>query len=191
MEKAEIRKNILALRNAMSGEDRRELSAIIGKRLFSLKDYADADSIFFFAGFGSEVDTLPMIDAALKDKKFVALPRVVDEKTMVFHYIEDVSELKPGYKGIPEPSEKLPMALSEPELIIVPGAAFDREMNRIGYGRGYYDRFFKTVPLYVPKVALCFSLQLTESIPYEALDETMDMIITENETIVRPEYGEN
>ena len=185
MTKSEIRKEILVKREALISADRREKSERIAQQLFELTEYKEAGSIFAFYSFGSEVDTVGIIEGALKAGKAVALPRCVDDKNMVFHYVEKLSELKPGFKGIMEPGEELPMALSEPDIIIVPGVAFDGEMNRIGYGRGYYDRFFKGLPLYVPRIALAFELQIVPEIPYETLDATMDMIITEEKVIKR------
>ncbi len=183
MDKAEIRKNALNKRAALSEKERAQYSERIGESLRKLEEYREASSVFFFASFGTEPDTLPMIENALKEGKAVALPRCIDDKTMVFHYIEATADLKEGYKGIPEPDESLPAALSEPDLIIVPGVAFDRELNRIGYGKGFYDRFFKTIPLFVKKAALAFSVQVFDEIPYESPDETMDILITENEII--------
>ena len=163
----------------MSAEERAEKSGKIAEKLFKLEEYDEAANIFLYASFGSEVDTYPIIRRLLSEGKAVALPRCTSESTMVFHYIDSTEDLKPGYKGIPEPKESLPAALSEPDLMIVPGVAFDAEMNRIGYGKGFYDRFFKAIPLYVPKIALAYELQMVPEIPYETLDETMDKIITE------------
>ena len=163
----------------MSTEERAEKSGKIAEKLFKLEEYDEAANIFLYASFGSEVDTWSIIRWLLNEGKAVALPRCTSDTSMVFHYINSLDELTEGYKGIPEPKESLPAALSEPDLMIVPGVAFDAEMNRIGYGKGYYDRFFKAIPLYVPKIALAFEVQMVSEIPYETLDETMDKIITE------------
>ncbi len=179
MTKAEIKKEILKKRAALSAEERAEKSRLIADRLFELEEFREASNVFLFASYGSEVDTWPIIRRLLSEGKAVALPRCTSESTMVFHYIDSLEDLKPGYKAIPEPGADLPAALSEPDIMIVPGVAFDAEMNRVGYGKGFYDRFFKAIPLYVPKLALAFELQLVEAIPYETLDETMDKIITE------------
>ena len=179
MTKDEIRKEKLRLRKALSLKERAEKSAAIAEKLFSLEEYKEAGNIFLYASYGSEADTFPIIERALEEGKAVALPRCVSDASMVFHYIEDTDELKKSKKGIPEPEPQLPAALSEPDIIIVPGVAFDASMNRIGSGKGYYDRFFKALPLYVPKLALAFELQMADEIPYETLDETMDKIITE------------
>ena len=168
MTKAEIRKERLKLREALGAEVRSEYSKRIAQRLFELEEYKDASNIFLYASFGSEVYTGEIILRSLSEGRAVALP-----------YITSPAELRPGYKGMPEPGEELPAALSEPDIMIVPGVAFDEQMNRIGYGKGFYDRFFKAIPLYVPKLALAFEVQMAKEIPYETLDETMDKIITE------------
>ena len=179
MTKAEIRKERLKLREALGAEVRSEYSKRIAQRLFELEEYKDASNIFLYASFGSEVDTGEIILRSLSEGRAVALPQCTGEDTMVFRYITSPADLRPGYKGIPEPGEELPAALSEPDIMIVPGVAFDEQMNRIGYGKGFYDRFFKAIPLYVPKLALAFEVQMAKEIPYETLDETMDKIITE------------
>ena len=179
MTKAEIRKEILRSRDSLGDEERAVSSKAIAGRLYELEEYREASNIFMYASFRSEVDTYNIIARALSEGRAVALPRCTGEDTMVFCYIESLSDLKSGYRGIPEPGEDLPAALSEPDLMIVPGVAFDPQMNRVGYGKGFYDRFFKAIPLYVPKIALAFELQMVPEIPYETLDETMDKIITE------------
>ena len=90
--------------------------------------------------------------------------------------------LKPGIFGIMEPIEqKTTVDESEIDLIIVPGVAFDRQLNRMGRGKGYYDRLLST--LQVPKIGICFDFQLQDMIPIEPFDKKMDMIITEKEVI--------
>lgn len=185
MTKEEIRKYILDKRNALSGKERSEASKTIAKKLYELEAFKSAANIFLYSSFGSEVDTKPITERLLSEGKAVALPRCTDDKNMVFHYIDSLDDLKSGYKRILEPDEKSPMALSEPDIIIVPGVAFDANMNRIGYGRGYYDRVFKAIPLYVPKIALAFDVQIADEIPYETLDETMDIIITQTRVYER------
>ena len=86
--------------------------------------------------------------------------------------------LKPGIFGIMEPIEQeTTVDESEIDLIIVPGVAFDRQLNRMGRGKGYYDRLLST--LQAPKIGICFDFQLQDTVPTESFDKKMDMIITE------------
>ena len=90
--------------------------------------------------------------------------------------------LKTGVFGILEPSEDCEaVPESEIDLIIVPGVAFDRQLNRMGRGKGYYDRLLST--LQAPKIGICFDFQLQDTVPTESFDKKMDMIITEKEII--------
>ena len=99
-------------------------------------------------------------------------------------------DLLPGYKGIPEPDPKLAHARSIPatqlEVVIVPGAVFDRRGYRLGYGGGYYDRFLALEAPQALRIGLCFDLQLVDQLPEEAHDVPMDWLVTEQESLSWP-----
>ncbi len=183
MDRDRLRKDMLEKRNAMDPGKRAEDSRRIFARLKELPVYEDASSVFFYHSFGSEVETQSMIEQALRKGKAVALPKVKDSATMLFYYVEGLGECQSGAFGVPEPPEGSLPAFSEPDLVIVPGLVFDREGNRLGYGKGYYDRFFKTLPFGVPKAALAFDEQLVATVLKEEYDVSMDFIITPTEVI--------
>ena len=160
--------------------------ALIKERLFYLPEFIAAKTVFFYASFRSEVETLSMIKESLKIAKRVVLPRVDKKRHRLMLYeIKDISELSPGYMGIPEPSlfdERL-INLDDVELVIIPGAAFDNSGNRLGYGAGYYDILLSEGKRKVPVIALAYEEQLVDSIPSETHDVKVDIIVTDKRVI--------
>ncbi|MCR4909393.1 MAG: 5-formyltetrahydrofolate cyclo-ligase [Lachnospiraceae bacterium] len=179
----ELRNKYRRIRDSIEPALRRFLSGKIGERLFGLPLFKEAQSVFFYHSFGSEVETPEMIKTALSEGKLVALPRVLDDKAMRFYFVEDLESLEISRFGVPEPPKEGLCAISEPDLVIVPGLVFDREGNRLGYGKGYYDRFFKTLPYGVSKAALAFDEQLSDTVIKEEYDVPVDLIITPSEVM--------
>jgi len=181
MVKKDLRKKIRLLRDAMSREENLRLSERIAENLFATKEYVEAENILTYVSFGSEADTYAIIRDALKRGKKVAVPRI-DNGVMVFYVINGLSELVPGYYGIPEPDDKHIIPF-EPEkaLMIVPGMVFDRKLNRIGYGGGFYDRYFsETSTKDYQRCGLAFELQVVEEdIEAEEYDIPLRKLVTE------------
>jgi 5-formyltetrahydrofolate cyclo-ligase len=182
MNKAEIRQLALEKRNALSEADKKTKSDEISKLLESLELFQNATNILAYFSHHKEVDTLSLLRKWMHEKSFF-LPRLTSESSFLALPISSFDELEMNRYGIPEP----PIPSGEEErasldLIIVPGVAFDRRGNRIGMGKGYYDRFLAGQKK-VPKVALAYSEQVLDSVPKEPYDESIDMIITENEII--------
>ncbi len=165
MIKKELRKKIRSLRDSMSREENLRLSARIAANLFNTKEYIEAENILTYVSFGSEADTHGIIRDALEKGKRVAVPRI-DSGVMVFYEIKGISELMQGYYGIPEPDEShnVPF-VPDKALMIVPGMVFDRNLNRIGYGGGFYDRYLSGMSAkdYL-KYGLAFDLQVIEEV---------------------------
>jgi 5-formyltetrahydrofolate cyclo-ligase len=185
MKKA-IRKEILKKRDEISPDIKAEKDLHIKKKLFSLPEFISTKTILFYASFRSEVETLNMIRESLKMGKMAVLPKV-DKKRhrLILYEIKDVSELSPGYMGIPEPSlpdERL-VNLDDIDLVIIPGAAFDYSGNRLGYGGGYYDIMLSESKRKIPVVALVYEEQLVDIIPSEKHDVKVDMIVTDKRVI--------
>ncbi|GIQ67386.1 hypothetical protein XYCOK13_02100 [Xylanibacillus composti] len=150
-------------------------------------------TVLVYWPFRSEVDIRPFVTWAWKQSWNVAAPRVDRSlATMSFYQIKEPGDLRLGAYGIMEPDLAQPLLSREEsaDLIIVPGAAFDRRGNRIGYGGGYYDKKFEQLlhagdkagkhPL---RVAPAFELQVFERLPVEQHDMSVDVIVTENEEI--------
>lgn len=204
-EKQEIRKKILIIRDEISDEERARFNAKIRKYVLTDSVYEAAEVILAYASYRSEVDTAALIGQALADGKYVFAPKVSGDE-MEFWRITATEDLREGYRGIPEPVERV----SFPEwlagqsnageihvMMWMPGAVFDKERHRIGYGKGFYDRYLSrltgleqencckwSAELHLTTAALAYSCQVLEQIPYESHDKRPDMLITEKEVML-------
>lgn len=173
--KSQIRSRILKIRNALTEEERDRAALLLTERILSHRWYHLSDSILCYADYGSEISTKELIREALTAGKKVFLPKVVGEN-MIFYRISEPSELVQGYKGIPEPKGDTESYCREKEeaektLLLMPGVAFDRYRNRIGYGKGFYDRFLADNPeLQLRSIAVGYQCQLLEEFPAEETD---------------------
>ena len=180
MDKSEIRKNMRQLRSNMSFEEVLEKSKRIFQALVSTDAFKEAEGIYTYVNTQNEPDTIMLIDYSLKCQKQVFVPKV-DGKNMDFYEISCVDELTSGYMGIYEPivDGKKPDKTGE-GLFIMPGVAFDKNLNRIGYGGGFYDRYLEKYPDFY-KIAICYDFQVIDNIPTEDTDIKPDYIITERQ----------
>ncbi|MBL4933427.1 5-formyltetrahydrofolate cyclo-ligase [Clostridium paridis] len=183
MEKKLIRENIIKKRDLLDADTKKIYDIKIKEFLVNFNLYNLSNSVFIFVGFGNEVDTMNLIKDALEKNKRVYVPKIDNKnKEMKVIRIKSIGELKPGFWGIlePESNEELDEEL---DLIIMPGVAFTRSGERVGYGGGYYDKFLEKANPKIPKVVLAFSLQVLEELPQESFDIKVNYIITENEII--------
>ena len=98
---------------------------------------------------------------------------------MKFYQITSYDDLEAGYFGILEPKEECKeVNVSENSIVIMPGVAFDRKGNRIGYGKGYYDKYFSRYPE-VYKIAIAFSMQIVDEIPADEFDIKANCVVTD------------
>lgn len=178
-QKAEIRKQVLAARRGLGREEVIRSSRIILEKAEKYLDLAQMD-LYLYASCQNEVDTMQLIKDCLSRKQKIALPRVCEDGIhMKFYYITSLNDLTAGYKGIPEPGLYCePAAENRQKIILVPGVAFDKKGNRIGYGKGFYDRYLKEHE-FIKKMGIAFEMQVLEEIPGEPDDVQMDMVITE------------
>lgn len=178
--KREARRLALAARAAV--KERTEYSRVITDRLTALPEYKCAKRILCYASYNSEVDTSELCRRIIAEGKELHLPRCdVETKSMTACKVTDLSALKKGAYGIPEPEGEgiLPQKL---DLVVVPMVAFDKNKGRIGYGAGYYDRFLPMTNAF--RCGIAFSAQEVECASFEETDLPMDLIITEREMIV-------
>lgn len=186
-EKNLIRKRMKQLRADMTRTERFEKSMQIFEQLITVPEFKRADRIYTYVSMDNEIDTIMLIDYSLSLEKRVFVPRV-SGKDMEFYEISDISELNPGYMGIYEPD----INGKEPDhsrtgFMCMPGLAFDRSYNRIGYGGGFYDRYL-SVENKLYKAALAYEAQLLESIPAQDGDVRPDMIVTEENIYRKLDY---
>lgn len=168
--KKELRSEALKKRNAMTDEERLRASVMMTERLLGHQWFYLSDTILGFASYGSEISTDELIAEALKLGKKVYLPKICGED-MVFYRIHSTEDLIVGYKGIREPKGDTvgyvyDAACANKILMLMPGVAFDDMRNRIGYGKGFYDRFLSDKPdLQLRTIAIGFKCQHVEDIP--------------------------
>jgi 5-formyltetrahydrofolate cyclo-ligase len=182
MGKPEIRREMAALRDSLSTEEAESRSMSILNRLTRLEEYKKASLIMTYVNFRSEAGTMRLIQKALDEGKRVAVPVcITDGKVLLPCEIQSMDELVPGTWGILEPSEHARREISaeEIDLAIVPGLAFDRQLNRLGYGAGYYDRFLPKMRKDAAKVGICYEFQIVEQLPSDPFDVPMDSIVTD------------
>ncbi len=181
--KKALRREILMIRDRIPENERRRKSEEIYRYLCDNEAFINASTIFFFAGYASEVRTDFMIEDTLKKGKTVAVPKVVSESEIEFFRIRSVNDLTAGYKGIPEPVSGTEKISAAPGLLIMPGVVFDLERNRIGYGKGYYDRYLAGLEGQLKTIAICFDEQIREKIPSEKNDIKPDLLISDKRLI--------
>ena len=164
--------------------DRAEYSARLCSGITMLKDYADADILLLYFPTRSEPDLTALAHLAWRDGKQAAFPiSRTDSLTLDFRIVKSLDELSAGAYGIREPDESAPRAnVTERTLCILPALAVDIDGYRLGYGKGYYDRFLLQNP-HLKKIGLAYACQEVEAVPTEENDIPLDMVITENGVI--------
>ncbi len=186
MNKNEIRKKALKIRDELSEEDLQKGSRSIFNMIIEDERYRESENILIYASRGSEVATDELILDALSLGKQVFCPKVTDKEhgVMEFVRIDSPEDLKEGYFHIREPeinedSEVYNGGNPERTLVIMPVVAFDRERNRIGYGGGFYDRYLERFPQLFT-IGIAFEDQMMPGgIPSDNYDIRPDLIVTD------------
>lgn len=181
--KDSIRKAVLSKRKALKAQEIIELSSAILSRVISGDEYKQAQWIFTYINFGSEVMTSPLIERAISDGKRVAVPIAEPGgRNMYFVEIHGVGGLKRMPFGVLEPEGDISMQVIPNSgcMFLAPGAAFDRNGGRLGYGRGYYDEYFRKYGVENTN-GLAFELQMVDEVPMQEHDVPLARIITEKE----------
>jgi 5-formyltetrahydrofolate cyclo-ligase len=172
--KHKIRKHIKGLLDSHSELEKARKSAIIGQKLFNEEVFKKAGVVMFYVSLKEEVDTIPMIDEALKTGKRVCVPVILkEEKKLIAGEIKDrLTDLVKQHFGIYQPHEDRvkEVPLEDIDLVVVPGIAFDKYNMRLGRGHGYYDRFLCCLPERSKTVGLAFDFQLVEHLPHQPHD---------------------
>jgi 5-formyltetrahydrofolate cyclo-ligase len=184
MPKRSLRQQILTRRRALSREEWRESSLMAQRQLMSLEAFRQAGCVALYAPAHNETDTSDILAAAFEAGKRVLYPAVCGDR-MVLRQVLGVSCLSTGCFGILEPRPTGSDHLAdEPDLIVVPGVVFDCAGHRIGYGKGYYDRFLQHPDRNAHLVGLCHDFQLIEgAIPAEQHDIRMEILVTDRRIV--------
>ena len=171
--RTELRKKRALLENKelMSGE--------IAVRFLESELYKNSGTVLLYFSVGSEVSTGEIFKKALSDGKKVAFPVCENgEGAMSFYFVRSEEELEEGMYSIPSPKKECEKFISEKNaLCIVPGLSFDKKGYRLGYGKGYYDRFLSSFEGL--SVGLCYESMLCEELPTDDFDKNVDCLITD------------
>ncbi len=178
--KREKREEIKAWRRSLSVEVKADLDRAISERFFNSYVYKRTKQVFIYVSTAIEVDTLKIIERAAQEGRKIACPRCVDgTREMEFYYIDSVDDLEPGTFGVLEPAanpEKLVSDFSN-GVCVVPGLSFDNEGFRLGYGKGYYDRFLSGYNGFT--CGLCYSGNVVSTLPHGRFDRHVGLLITD------------
>jgi len=185
MEKEDFRRKALEKRKNLSEIDRKNKSKEILLKIVEQPEFQNAENILCYVNFGSEVETEELIKKMFKNKTII-VPRVNHEQSMLdLCKINSLEDLEKSAWQIPEPREDncKHFDIQNLDLAILPGTAFDKKGNRMGYGKGFFDKLLEKK--IIPTIGLAFDNQLYNEIPHEEHDKKVDKIITEKK-IVEP-----
>lgn len=191
--KSDLRKQILKIRNTLPPPKMFQDSQMICRYITSSSRFYRAKDILLYCNYGSEVRTDIIFEAAKAAGKNTYYPKVEGDN-MIFYRIDSLKDLSGGYHGIREPF-KMDVSFRHPKssygsaIIIVPGTVFGRDGFRIGYGKGFYDRFLAFYPD-LWKIGICYSSQIVKNCPHDEFDVKMDEIICEKEILTFNGTGE-
>lgn len=184
--KAGIRKDILRRRTALKPEEKAEMDEAVLRQLLALlekeQETGKALSVYCYVSFGGEVDTRKLL-ACLWERKIPAAVPKVNGKELQFYWIYQMEDLKPGFHGILEPIPGCKEAREQEAVVLVPGTAFTEAGGRLGYGGGFYDRFFMREPEH-RRIGLAYEFQIKKELPLETHDAWMDAVVTEQRVFI-------
>lgn len=175
--KTDVRQRIRSRVKLLSPEEIRQESTRLMKKLIEHPLFQKAQVVMLYCSLHDEIDTHALIRGCCQ-RKIVLLP-VVDGDNILLKVCQGMGDMRIGAYGIEEPIGETFEDVGSIDLIIVPGMAFDRHGNRLGRGKGFYDRFLSDKRLSTAyKIGVCFSCQLLEEVPKDEHDVKMDEVIT-------------
>jgi 5-formyltetrahydrofolate cyclo-ligase len=186
MDKKQMRQQVISKRNALTTVEHTVASSLILEHLKNIPEFKFARAVAGFVAFRNEVATKEILEMILSKKIALFLPRInPSTRTMQFYHITDLRQLIKNNMGILEPDpEKCVLGdIHHISLVLTPGVVFSKDGYRIGYGGGYYDRFFTTISEDVARVGLAFDLQIVDidEMPRQPHDLPVHRIITESQ----------
>lgn len=175
MDKKELRRAIREKKRAMTEKEIVDASRCLAERFFATAQYQNAKTVYGYLPYNQEVRTVPILERALADGKQVAVPKIYGDE-MRFLYLTDLSQVEKSEMGIPEPVADGPVADDPTALVLMPGLAFTKNGDRMGYGGGFYDKFLANEPDH-PTVALCYGFQMVDALPTQSFDIPVDLVL--------------
>lgn len=177
--KKNLRQKYRGIRERMPKAEKSVLDAKLFNKLTGFIKYKEAKKILIFVSTEIEVDTIKIINDALKCGKVVAVPKCLDKKgSMAFYVIKSLDELKKASFNLLEPDESISPKLTDfsSSICILPGFAFDSKGYRIGFGKGYYDRFLQKYN--GTKIGICYNSCIADELPHGRYDVQANFIVT-------------
>lgn len=177
--KKELRKKYLEQRKALDAKYRADAESRALQNLVSTKEFSLADKLFLYYPIKSEADPLPLLEIARSQGKKVAFPKCNKEDlSMKFFEISSHDDFSLGAYNIPEPKDELcELKADEKTLCIVPALLYSKDGHRLGYGKGFYDRFLANFEGI--SAGFTYDAFVVHGLPHDAFDRKLDMIITE------------
>ncbi|MBU0549349.1 MAG: 5-formyltetrahydrofolate cyclo-ligase [Candidatus Omnitrophica bacterium] len=176
--KAQLRNIVLKRLEKNTKQQRERKSRLIEKKLLKQEEFTKSKRIMFYLAFDGEVKTENMIDKARGLGKEIYVPLCdTERKTLIPCLLEKDSMLEAGPYNTLEPKKKMKFSSKKLDLVVVPALAFDEKGNRLGRGRGYYDRFLKHISSRTNSIGLAFDFQILPSIPVDSGDLPVDKVL--------------
>ena len=179
--KAEIRAKLKQIRGSIPKHERLIHSKVITQKILELDEIKAAQHVFIYISYASEVGTHNLINRLLEQGKNLAVPKIVNADTMIATTFTSWDALIPDKLGILTPVNATPYP-DTIDLVVTPGLGFTPTGYRIGYGRGYYDKWFAEHPVH-HKIAPAFEEQILDKLPIDEFDIPVNKIITEDRII--------
>jgi 5-formyltetrahydrofolate cyclo-ligase len=181
--KRKVRADALAVRDAIEPQERLRRGRLVADRFLSLPEVASAGAVMAFWSFGSELPTMPLIEALVARNVRVALPRTVDADLQPRMW-RPGDPVTPTRFGAMEPAGGVVLQPDDIDVIATPGVAFDREGGRVGYGGGYYDRFFLRARQDALRAGIGYREQIVQGVlPGGHLDLRVDVLVTDADIV--------
>lgn len=181
--KADLRRRMSALRDAIPPDERRRRGERIADLLLAWPPATRGDRVFVFHSFGSEVPTGGILRRLAAEGKDLYLPILEAGELQAARYRPGDPLVPSGY-GALEPVERDPAPPEEIDVVIAPGLAFSRQGHRLGYGAGHYDGFFRRAGGGPQRIGIAFAAQILPGVPHDDRDERLHAIVTEDEAVV-------
>ena len=173
--KRKLRRELLEKRRNLSEEEIKALSLKVIENLKNLKEFQRAKTVMLYYPTGGEVDLRPLMEEVLREK-ILLLPRVTSDGRLLALEVKELNILRKGSFGIYEPIGGRIFKPEKIEFVAVPGVAFDSKLNRLGMGKGFYDRFLPRVKGF--KVGVAYDFQVVDSLPTEGHDAKLNAVVT-------------
>lgn len=185
-DKTQLREEIRKRRREQTSTEKEQRTAAIIRNLQDFPAYQEAQTIFFYHPTAEEVNLLPLAREALKDGKKLYFP-IMSEEDHGLHLaqVQDLEQdLKPGEFGIYEPQQQADANPLDVDIFLIPGVAFDTKGNRLGMGKGYFDKFFAYLEAQDPehaskRIGIAFDFQILGEVPTSEHDKTMAYVVTD------------